>query len=167
MKFSAIQHFDAPCAEVINAFGSESLYKAIEPTSKLSAPELLDITGSENATVIRVRYKLIAHLPPAALLVVDPDKLTWIEHTTIDQTGSCSIRFEPDHYDRKFNGKATGRFIDQDNGSCTREVAGDFRIKVLIGAGNVERVIVGDLASHLDEQTTTINRYLRSTGLST
>ena len=166
MKFSAVQHFDAPRSEVLDAFRSESLYRAIEPTSKLSAPELLDITQSDGVTVIRVRYKLIAQLPPAALLVVDPNKLTWIEHTTMDEMGSCNIRFEPDHYDRKFDGKAAGHFIDQDNGCCTREVEGDFRIKVLIGAANVERVIVGDLASHLDEQTTAINRYLASTDTS-
>jgi hypothetical protein len=34
--------------------------------------------------IVRVHYRFTADLPSAALAVIDPDKLTWIEETTYD-----------------------------------------------------------------------------------
>ena len=39
-------------------------------------------------------------------------------------------------------------------------MAGELRVKILLGAGAVERVIIGDLVDHLTEQATQVDTFL-------
>ncbi len=160
MKFDTVQTFRHTPDEVIGAFTSRELYASCGATAKLSAPELVDISGSDTERIVKVRYRLIAELPPAALVVVEPAKLSWVEVTTYSLDAmTASVHFELDHYQSKLSATAQTQFVAQGSGT-TRSVAGELRVKILLGAGAVERVIIGDLVDHLTEQATQVDTFL-------
>ena len=109
---------------------------------------------------IRLRYKFTADLPTAALAIIDPDRLTWVEETTYDLAGlSSRVKLLPDHYASKLEASASARFVDRDDGSI-RDVAGDLRVRVLLVGGQVERAIVEGLKEHLAEEAELVAKLL-------
>lgn len=152
MKFEGAQRYDAPAREVFDLYCSEGLYDALPDFSRISRPELIDRAEHGDDVTIRVRYRFIADLPAAALAIIDPDRMTWIEETRYDaSTLTGSTRLLPDHYASKMQAAAKVRFVDHGDAS-RRVVQGDLKVKVLLVGGQVERVIVAGLEEHLTEE---------------
>ena len=160
MKFAVSQEFDAPSIDVLDLYSSSELYEALPDFERISRPEILDRTKSGDRVVMRLRYRFTAELPAAALAVIDPDRLTWIEETTYDLgRGTASIRLLPDHYASKMTATAEARITPQGAGS-NRSVSGDLRVRIFLVAGQVERAIVSGLREHLDEEAVLVARLL-------
>ena len=160
MKFDVKQQFDADAAAVIGCYSSSEMYEQLPEFGKTSRPDLLERTASGDTVKIRLRYRFTADLPTAALAIIDPDRLTWVEETTYDLAGlSSRVKLLPDHYASKLEASASARFVDRGDGSI-RDVAGDLRVRVLLVGGQVERAIVEGLKEHLAEEAELVAKLL-------
>jgi hypothetical protein len=160
MKFDVKQQFDADAAAVMGCYSSSEMYEQLPEFGKISRPDLLDRTATGDTVRIRLRYKFTADLPTAALAIIDPDRLTWVEETTYDLAGLTSrVKLLPDHYASKLEAAASARFVDRGDGSI-RNVAGDLRVRVLLVGGQVERAIVDGLKEHLAEEAELVAKLL-------
>lgn len=152
MKFDVRQPFDAAPEEVIACYSSEAMYEQLPEFGRISRPELLARTEHGDRVVLRLRYKFTADLPAAALAIIDPDRLTWVEESTYDlSTLSSRTKLLPDHYASKLEASASARFIGLAHGS-TRQVSGDLRVRVLLVGGQVEKAIVDGLKEHFADE---------------
>ncbi len=160
MRFDVRQRYAAPAADVLAHYASVEMYESLPEFGRISRPEILDrIDGGDRVTV-RLRYRFTADLPAAALAVIDPDRLTWIDETTYDFGAlTSSTKLLPDHYPRKLEASAASQFRDDSDG-CIREVSGSLRVHVLLVGGQVEKAIVSGLTEHLAEEQTLVARLL-------
>lgn len=162
MKFEVRQSFDATAEQVIACYASAELYQQLPDLSKISQPELLERTESGERVTLRLRYRFTADLPTAALAVIDPNRLTWVEHTTYDLAALvATTELHPDHYASKLQASATARFVATGDGA-QRILAGDLRVRVLLVGGQVERAIVSGLTEHMDEEAVVVAEILAS-----
>lgn len=160
MRFEGVQRYDAPAREVFDLYCSAELYAALPDFSRISRPELVERVEHPDGVTVRVRYRFIADLPAAALAIIDPERMTWIEETRYDaSTLTGTTRLLPDHYASKMQASATVRFVADGDGS-RRLVQGDLKVKVLLVGGQVERVIVDGLEEHLTEEQQVVARIL-------
>ena len=160
MKFEVSQQFEAPASEVIERYCSLEMYEQLPDFDKISRPEIVDRTERSGLVQLRVRYRVIADLPAAALAIIDPERLTWIEDTTYDLAAmTATTRLLPDHYASKLEASASARFSDAPDGS-RRTVSGNLRVHVLLVSGQVERAIVSGLQEHLSEEARLVAEFL-------
>ncbi|MFN8050605.1 MAG: DUF2505 family protein [Acidimicrobiales bacterium] len=152
MKFDVTQHFDADAERVIAVYSAAETYEQLPEFGKISRPVLLDRSEHGDTVTMRLRYRFTADLPTAALAVIDPDRLTWIEETRYDLAAlTATTKLLPDHYASKLEASASARFADRGEGS-TRAVAGSLKVHMFLVAGQVEKAIVSGLKEHLDEE---------------
>lgn len=160
MKFDVPQQFDQSAETVMRCYASEDLYAQLPDFERVSRPTFLDRTASGDRIVVRVRYRFTAPLPAAALAIIDPANLTWIEETTYDASNlTAGIRLLPDHYASKMQASATSRFTDTAGGS-RREISGQLKVKVLLVGGQVEKAIVDGLTDYFAEEAAAVSRIL-------
>lgn len=152
MRFQVVQHFAAPIATVVDTYTNPSFYELLVGLPKIGEPRVLDCTADADHVVIRVHYRFVADLPAAALAVIDPAKLTWVEETTFDLAASTSrSRLLPDHYPDRLTASATGVFVGTGSGT-TRTIDGDLAVRMPLVGGKVERAIVSGLREHLADE---------------
>lgn len=160
MKFDVKQQFEADASSVIACYSSAEMYEQLPEFGRISRPDLVDRTQQGDRVVLRLRYKFTADLPTAALAIIDPDRLTWVEETTYDLAALTSrVKLLPDHYASKLEASASARFVDRGDGSI-RDVSGDLRVRVLLVGGQVERAIVDGLKEHLTEEAELVAKLL-------
>jgi len=149
VRFSTTQRFSVGVDAALEAYLDAGFYTTLE-TPKIAAPDVLSVERSGDRATVRVRYRLVADLPSAATAIIDPRKLTWVEHTEYDLAARTSTsRFEPDNYADRFRASASATFAADGDGASTRTVEGDVAVKVRFVGGKVEDVICRDLVTHL------------------
>ena len=72
------------CDDVIALYTDPDFYPLLDGLPKIARPHVVGRTEEGGRITMRVRYTFVADLPAAALAVIDPDKLTWIEVTAYD-----------------------------------------------------------------------------------
>jgi Protein of unknown function (DUF2505) len=98
-----------------------------------------------------LRYAFNGRLPSAVTRVISPDRLTWIEDSTVDLTGHEAVfRITPEHY-RNFFGCSGKWTIHQRSEGCSRVLEGTLKVNspVPFVGGQVERAIVSGLRERL------------------
>ena len=163
MRFEIEQRFPAPPDVVLAAYTDPALYQALGRTTRIDRPSLLDIDRRGDAVVVRVRYRFTADVPAAALTVIDPNKLTWVDETRYDLSArTSSTGLVPDHYPDRIAGSATSQFVaDGTDPTVTRRlVAGDVTVRVPLVGGRVERAIVDGLREHLESEASAVAAHL-------
>ena len=161
MRFEVHQRFDAPAEEVIGLYCDPDLYPQLDGLGKLGRPELLSRDTDGDTVRLRVRYRFTAELPSAALAIVSPEKLTWVEETIFDLEELRSrTTIVPDHYPDRLAASAASSFTDVDDGS-TREVTGELKVRALLVGGQVEKAIVSGMREHLADEAAVVSRLLR------
>ncbi len=150
MDFSVVQTYDASAETMFDLFLRPETKTSLPEFGRISRPEPLDAIDRGDRRIVTMRYRFTADLPAAATVVVNPDKLTWIEETTYDRpTLTGAVRFLPDHYASKMEAAAETRFENAETGSI-RSIDGRFSVKLLFGSGPVEKAIVSGLREHLE-----------------
>lgn len=157
------QRFAAPAADVADAFCDPGFYALLAESPKLGRPELLDRRADGDHVHLRVRYRFTGELSSAARAVLDPDKLTWVEHADHDLAArTVSFHLEPDHYGDRFS--CRGRYWFEADGaeeaSTVRTAEGEVKVRALLVAGAVERAIVSGLEEHLDDEVELLEGWL-------
>ena len=160
MRFEAHQDFVGSPADVIDLYCDQAFYPRLDGLGKLGSPEVVDRESSSDRVRMQVRFRFVAELPSAALAVVNPDRLTWVEDTTYDfRTATSATVIRPDHYHDRLSATAMSRFSSSGQG-CARTIEGDLRVRALLVAGQVERAIISGMREHLVLEAEVLNSLL-------
>ncbi len=160
MRFTIEQRFDAGPDEVARVFTEPRLYEAFQDLPKLSRPDVLAHEVEGDVVRLQIRYRFSGELSAAARAVLDPARLTWVEHSTHDLTDrSTTFTMVPDHYADRF--RCSGRYQFEPLGEGTiRRGEGEVKVKALLVAGAVESAIVSGLREHLADEVGVVNDLL-------
>lgn len=161
MRFRLEQTFAAPVDAVALAFTEPELYTAFGSLPKLGQPQVLGRREDGDVVSLQVRYRFTGDLSPAARKVVDPARLSWVEHSTHDLTRhQVDFIMVPDNYGNLL--RASGRYsFEPDGPDATRRVAeGDVAVRVPLVGKAVEGAIVSGIKEHLAEEVPLVERYL-------
>lgn len=154
------QHFDAAPDAVARAYADPDLYVAFQDLPKLSRPEVLSHDRHDSTVIMQIRYRFNGHLSSAARAILDPERLTWVEHSTHDlSTRSAAFRMVPDHYADRFECSGSYRF-EAEGAGTRRHCEGTIRVRALLVAGAVENAIVSGLREHLADEVAVVDSFL-------
>jgi Protein of unknown function (DUF2505) len=159
MDFTVTQRFTAAADAVARAYASAELYGHLVGLPKLGAPDVLDRRVDDELVHLQVRYRFVGDLSPAVTAVVDPRRLTWVEHSTHDlRARTVRYRLVPDHYADRLQSSGSCS-IEPDGDACVRTVVGRLKVKALVVGGAVERAIVSGLREHLADEIAVVERF--------
>lgn len=150
MRFTIEQEFGAPLERVEAALIDPAYLDRLSSLPKLGRPTLLDRREESDGDVVHqsVRYAFVGDLNAAVRRVVDPERLTWVEESTIDRRSHVTTWWiVPDHYGHLLRSKGTFRLRPDGNGT-RRTAEGDLDVSVPLVGGRVERAIVSGLRDH-------------------
>jgi hypothetical protein len=160
MDFEIVQSLHATPERVDAALVDATFLVRMDQLPKLGSAEVVD-QQHDGATVRQqVRYLFRAELSGAVTKVVDPDRLTWVEDSTVDLAAHltrCEIR--PDHYANLLAGRYDARVEPAGDGS-SRTITGTIKVKMPLVGGRVERAIVDGLRENADAQATLLDGFL-------
>jgi uncharacterized protein YndB with AHSA1/START domain len=160
VRFILEQTFSFPVEAVEDAFVDPALLTVLAGLPQLGHPELLGQTDDGDTVRQDVRYTFVGHLSPAVTRVVEPSRLTWVEHSRLDR-GAHRSTFEirPDHYADRLTCSGTVTLEPHDDGT-RRTVEADLRVRVPLVASKVERAIVSGLREHAAAEAQVVEAWL-------
>jgi len=161
------QRLAGTCDAVLAVYTDPEFYPRLDGLPKIGRPRVLDRKVDGDRITMRVHYTFVASLPSAALAVIDPDRLTWVEETTYDLAAKRSTtRLLPDHYPDRLTASATATFTPDPNdpNRSVRRIAGEVDVRMAFVGGKVERAIVEGFEEHLADEERIVNAYLASRG---
>lgn len=163
MKFTAEQRFEATDPDTVaRVFADPGLFEQYPAGPRLARPEVVAHEADGDVVRLQVRYRFSGDLSPAVRAVVDPSRLSWVEHSTHDLgTRTTTYVLRPDHYADRLRCSGEVRVAAAADGTI-RTLRGDLRVKALLVGGTVERTIVHDLQDHLGAEVAVVAAYLRS-----
>ena len=161
MRFRTEQRYPAPRDEVLALFTDPAFYPSLGGLPKLSAPEVVDHRRSGDTVHLSLRQRYTGDLPAAALTVIDPAKLTWVEQLEFDlRRARATSVLVPDHYADRFS--CSGRYRYSVDGDHTlRVLEGEVKVRVLLVGGKVEGALVSGLREHGDAEAAIVADRLR------
>jgi len=161
VRFTLEQQFSAPIAAVEGAFSDPALLAELATLPELGRPALLQHADDGDRVVQQIRYAFIGELSPAVTAVVDPRRLTWVEHTELDRRTHRSVfRIRPDHYPDRLSCSGTVVLDPADDGGTRRVVEGDLRVHFPLVGGKVERAIASGLRAHASAEARVVQAWL-------
>jgi hypothetical protein len=162
VRFAIDQRLSAPPDQVAHAFTDPELYASFGDLPKLSRPEVVDHVVDGDTVRLRIRYRFTGDLSSAARAVLDPSRLSWVEHSTHDLAAlTTSFTLEPDHYGDRFTCSGSVRFEAAGDGT-RRHGHGDLRVRAPLVGGAVERALVSGLEEHLRDEVPMVEAFLRA-----
>jgi len=161
VRFRTEQRYPAPLDEVLALFTDPAFYPSLGGLPKLSAPEVVDHRRSGDTVHLSLRQRYTGDLPAAALTMIDPAKLTWVEQLEFDlRRATATSVLVPDHYADRFT--CSGRYLYSVDGDHTRRVLeGEVKVRVLLVGGKVEGALVSGLREHSDAEAAIVADRLR------
>jgi hypothetical protein len=162
VDFVIEQSYAADPDDVARAYTQSALYDLIGEVSSHAHPEVLDRTVDDDAKVqLRIRYRFAAELSQAARDVLDPDRLSWVEHSTHEVARRhTDYLLVPDNYADRVRISATCTTRRGPHGGAVRTVQGSVRVKAPPVARSVESAIVSGLREHLTSDARVVERFL-------
>jgi hypothetical protein len=159
MDFEIDQAYESDPDAVARAYASPELYGRLDGLGKLGEPEVLDHAADGDIVRLAVRYRFVGHLSPAVTAVVDPARLTWVEHSTHDLAArTLEFHLVPDHYRDRLRAEGTGAIVARALGGSARTIAGSLKVRALVVGSSVERAIVSGLREHLAAEAPVVDR---------
>jgi hypothetical protein len=160
MRFTVDQRYAAAPDAVARAYADPGLYEGQEDGPKLARPEVVAHEVDGDTVRLQVRYRFRGQLSSAARAVLDPSRLSWVEHSTHD-LASCTSTFvlRPDHYGDRFRCEGSLRIAAVDGGA-RRQGTGELKVRAPLVGGTVERTLVGDLQDHLAAEVAYVEAFV-------
>lgn len=160
MRFEVDQRIDASALAVRDAYLDPDWYEAAAGLPRLGTPEVLRIEYEDDHAVSEVRYHFTGDLSPAVTAVVDPRRLTWVEHARHDlPAATATFELLPDHYAGRLTCRGDVAVTDREEGT-SRIVRGDLRVRFPLVGSQVERAIVSGLCEHLEAEAELLGRWI-------
>jgi hypothetical protein len=164
VRFSISQRFTGSTPrQVIDAYTDPALYATFEGLTKIGRPEVVDRRAGGSTVSLTLRMRFIADLNAAARRVVDPAKLSWLQHEDYDLSEmTAKVVFAPENYADRFSSSGGYRFApDPDDPTRTvRTIDGDLRVRMLLVGGQVEGAVVSGLREHFAEEEPLVQHWL-------
>jgi hypothetical protein len=161
VKLTIDQTFSASADAVARAYADPFLYLSFPERGPLARPEVIDRVVQGDRIVFRIQHRFVGQVSSAVRRVIDPDKLTWVEHVTMDLTAAtAAFRIQPDHYPDRLRCEGVYSFTAHGAGS-RRTGQGELRVRAPLVAGAVERAIVTGLQDHLRDEVPVVEAFLR------
>ena len=154
-KFLVTQQFEASSETVHQAYRQEGTWRSFGGLPFVGDPVVTSFQASD-PTLIETSYRVSIDLPPLATTFIDPEKMTFVEATTLHTDGSGSFVIVPDHYGKLL--KASGRIemVPFDTNRCERLIHGSVEVSLgwsgKLFEGPVEDAIVAGLKQALQAQ---------------
>ncbi len=165
MRFRLQQRFDHPLADVESALVDPDFLGTAGAVAELGFPQLLDQRQDGEVVHRRVRYRFAGPLSASVTAVVDLDRLTWVEESTLDlRRHHGDHRVVPDHYGERLRCMFTTRLEAGTGGGTERVAEGDLRVRFPLVGGKVERAVVSGLAQRAELEAAVVARWLRERG---
>lgn len=160
MRFTLEQRFASPLDAVQAAFVDPALLAELGAMPQLGRPALLARTDAGDTVEQDIRYAFVGDLSPAVTRVVDPTRLTWVEHSELDRrTHRTTFVIRPDHYADRLS--CAGTVTLEPHGEGTRRtVDGDLKVRAPLVASKVERAIVSGLRDHASAEARVVQAWL-------
>ena len=160
MHLELDQHIDSPPAAVAAALADPEYYATLGELPDLGTPEVVAHHADGNVVTLDVRYRFTRVLSAAVAAVIDPKKLTWVDHATHD-LGARTVTFElrPDNYPDRFTASG-GYRVEPDGEGAVRRLRGDLKVRAPLVAGRVEKAIAEGLHDHFAAEAGHIARFL-------
>jgi Protein of unknown function (DUF2505) len=157
VRFRVEQRFatdpDTLCSALTNL---DYLVNGVGSLPDLGAPTLLSEKRDAESVQLRLQYSFHGSLPAVALRVISPERLAWIDDSTVDLVGRrATFSMIPVHYQSFFWCRGTWMLTDATNGGddsqTLRVIEGELKVNspVPFVGGQVERVIVSGLKERL------------------
>lgn len=160
MKFTIDQDFEAPPDVVARAYADPALYDGFHDLPKMSRPEVVSSSVDGDKVLLQIRYRFSGELSSAARAVLDPSRLSWVEHAVHDLSAlRTSFEMVPDHYADRFRCNGSYRFGTNGTGT-RRHCEAEIKVRALLVAGAVENAIVSGLREHLDAELAVVRAFL-------
>jgi len=166
VEFTITQRYvGASPDRVIEAYTDPSMYPTFNGLTKIGTPEVVDRQTNGDAIDLTLRMRFIAQVNAAVRRVVDPAKVTWLQHEHYDLGARhTDVVFEPENYADRFSSSGGYRFdVDPSDPSSTiRTITGDVRVRVMLVGGQVEGALVSGLKEHFAEEQPLVQAWLDS-----
>lgn len=163
MHFTVRQRFTADVEAVEAALIDPAFLDELASLPQLGRPVLVDQHREGTTVRQRVRYAFVGDLSPAVRAVVSPERLTWIEESTMDRSRHLTtFRMLPDHYPNLLRCNGTFQLTSNTRG-CTRDTAAELIVAVPIFARRVESAIVAGLTDHARREAEALDAWIRNT----
>ncbi|HZT66893.1 MAG TPA: DUF2505 domain-containing protein [Acidimicrobiales bacterium] len=163
MKFHVENRILADRDAVQAAYLDPAFYSAMVDMPKISPPEVVGREEQGDVILMKVRYRFSGDLPPAARRVLDPDKLTWVNESTVDLAEHrTEFRMVPDNYGNRIRFGGTYRF-EQVDAATVQVIEGDLVVRYPIVGPLVERAILSGMREHLEQEAAFLEQWTAST----
>jgi hypothetical protein len=166
LRFELEQRVAALPDAVAATFADPAFYETLDGLPKLGRPEVLRHEVDGEVVRLQIRYRFIGDLSAAVRAVIDPKKLTWVEHATHDLAARrVTFRMDADHYADRFRCSGSYEFDATSDGLGTvRRCIGELSVSVALVGSRVERAIVSGLQEHFDAEAPVIERWVAEHG---
>jgi hypothetical protein len=160
VRFHLEQRFDAELTEVEAALLDPAFLAQLATLPKLGRPTLLEQRADGDIVRQKIRYAFVGELSSAVRAVVDPERLTWVEDSTVDrQRHHTDFAIIPDHYASLL--RAAGTFqLESSSPNCRRVADGEVHVGVPLVGRKVEAAIISGLAEHAAAETEVMHEWL-------
>ena len=149
MRFDAEQRFDTTVERLLALFTDPDFYPTLGGLPQISVPEIVAHSTSGDTVRIDLRQRYTGDLPSAALAVLDPERLTWVEQLVFDlDSATATTRLVPDHYPDRLTCTGTYTFRAAGGSASIRRLDGNLRVRVPLVGGRVEQALVNGLQQH-------------------
>jgi|GEM_PF-546594 len=168
MRFKVPQRYTGvSAAHVAAAFRERSLYDAFTDLPFVGRPELVSFDRVADDVQLELRYRVAVELPGPARAVIDPERLSFVERSTIRPDGSAQFVIIPDHYNElaTCSGQVTITDVAEGDGDgTTRESSGDLKLdlgwKGKLFEAQVEEAIVNGFRQSIAAQTKQVRTFI-------
>ena len=162
VKFGFEQRWTAPVDDIMATYLDPGFWTGIDGFSNMAPPELLGIDRDDGArtALVRLKYKVDAKLPSQAARFIDPNDVAWVQETSWDLDAlTADVRFLPVQAAGLI--RAEAKIVVTTVGDDTvRELRGEFKVKIPLVGSKVEKAVVGDIGTNLEEEADLVAGHL-------
>jgi hypothetical protein len=157
-----MQRLAAPLDAVETAFVDPAVLAELRALPKLGRPELLEQRSEGPIVFQRVRYAFVGNLSAAVRAVVDPDRLSWVEQSTLDRrTHHTHFDIVPDNYAHLLEAQGEVQLSGGgDAGTTVRRATGEVRVNVPFVGRKVEAAIISGMREHAEAEVEVLERWV-------
>jgi hypothetical protein len=167
MRFTIEQTFAGPLETVEAALVDPAFLERLSTLPKLGRPTLVHRVDAGDLVHLWVKYAFTGDVNSAVRRVVDPNRLTWVEESTLDRrTHRTTWRIVPDHYKNLLRSSGEFRLAPAPSAPDERTVRtteAELKVTVPLVGGKVEQAIVSGLREHAALEEEVLDDWLRET----
>lgn len=163
MRFTIEQNFAGPLEQVEAAFVDPAFVEHMGSEPLLGRPALLRQEEAGQLVHRWVRYAFTGDVNATVRRVVDPERLTWVEESTLDRdTHETTWRIVPDHYRNLLRCSGTFRLEASSPDLTRRTTEAEMKVTVPLVGGRVESAIVAGLRDHAALEEKVLDGWLQA-----